>query len=549
MVTGGNLVYALGDEEGPEEEYSEKIPKAISIGTYYVWYKADGDENHRDTAEDSIKASIVEDIGVHTLWNLYEDNLTHSFKINGITSDKTVENTDKNSSKYYIANLSGDVIEVKLRDNADRKKAAKNNTFSFVLNDGRCVSYLLPMAYNKPVLKLSSSKGKVYEGKNRILTTTVLIKTENGNFKPYDIKNASLSLDSNKASEGSLPVEAGEDGQVKITAYGKFSGKLSITEFGWYDKDPIKLSYSISETKKDFIEVDMGDMKKVILNTNAPGQRLDFPVLLNGESAEDGEFTIEGNGRDFGSIEDGILSLSLGRSDVKKGNYTLTLVKNKTKFNIKIRVSDKKLDESVSGKVKLKYDIFTEDPMVVTPNLKEVSGAIMAAKVLSPEGYKAEIEGENINIYCTDDAVASRVAKDQTIGDMRIALYLEGMDHQSEVPVITLKKVKAGKSTPAIKSVKVVIPNNAPDDGKTVIAAANIISTCKDRSGNIRNIINVEGVTLENNGVLAEVDKDDNQRILIRGLDKKSGTIKATVTYIGGLKKKITINVSRGNIH
>lgn len=45
----GTMVYALGDREGPTEEFSTAFPKRTDVGVYFIWYKAVGDENHFDS--------------------------------------------------------------------------------------------------------------------------------------------------------------------------------------------------------------------------------------------------------------------------------------------------------------------------------------------------------------------------------------------------------------------------------------------------------------------------------------------------------------------
>ena len=57
-ATGGTLKYALGDADGPTESYTTSIPKGTDAGTYYVWYKAFGDDDHIDTAAVKVQVSI-----------------------------------------------------------------------------------------------------------------------------------------------------------------------------------------------------------------------------------------------------------------------------------------------------------------------------------------------------------------------------------------------------------------------------------------------------------------------------------------------------------
>ncbi len=51
---GGTLLYSLNENSG----YSEEIPTGTNAGTYTVWYKVMGDEDHTDLASASIEASI-----------------------------------------------------------------------------------------------------------------------------------------------------------------------------------------------------------------------------------------------------------------------------------------------------------------------------------------------------------------------------------------------------------------------------------------------------------------------------------------------------------
>ena len=73
-TTGGTLVYAIGDENGPLEPYTESIPTAVDAGKYYVWYMAIGDENYEDSPEIPLTAEITKvDASVKTLPTAKED--------------------------------------------------------------------------------------------------------------------------------------------------------------------------------------------------------------------------------------------------------------------------------------------------------------------------------------------------------------------------------------------------------------------------------------------------------------------------------------------
>ena len=59
---GGELFYVLGtdDKTAPTEGWSKDVPSAKDAGTYYVWYKAVGDKNHKDTVPACVKVTIAE---------------------------------------------------------------------------------------------------------------------------------------------------------------------------------------------------------------------------------------------------------------------------------------------------------------------------------------------------------------------------------------------------------------------------------------------------------------------------------------------------------
>ena len=64
-ATGGKVQYKLGDGD-----WSENIPTATAVGTYTVYYKVVGDENHNDIAEASVTATIEDKAATATYENV-----------------------------------------------------------------------------------------------------------------------------------------------------------------------------------------------------------------------------------------------------------------------------------------------------------------------------------------------------------------------------------------------------------------------------------------------------------------------------------------------
>ena len=54
-VTGGTLMYSMSKDG----EYEAKVPTAVNAGSYTIWYKVIGDDNHTDTEPQSVTASIA----------------------------------------------------------------------------------------------------------------------------------------------------------------------------------------------------------------------------------------------------------------------------------------------------------------------------------------------------------------------------------------------------------------------------------------------------------------------------------------------------------
>ena len=66
-TTEGTILYAVSDNEASSQDdlkYDTAIPTGIDVGTYYVWYKAVGDENHYDTEPVCLTVTINEKASV-----------------------------------------------------------------------------------------------------------------------------------------------------------------------------------------------------------------------------------------------------------------------------------------------------------------------------------------------------------------------------------------------------------------------------------------------------------------------------------------------------
>lgn len=493
----------------------------------------------------------VEDEGM--TWNLFENASEHEFEVNGVNAAEKADNVNAKSAAFYEASMTGSAITVKVKDGVDRKKAAKpaNSVLEFKVGEGGkdgVVTYTLPVSYVKPSFKLSTKSAQIHSGSETTVGTKLLYKTPAGLFEPYDMDGVKL--------DGFADIGTDEDGTIQIKANAAQSGKIKVSKEGW--DSAVELPFSIKAAAKDVIFVNLEGQKTVIVNKNLKGkQTFEFDVVLNGAAPADGAIEIEDKKDsklaakctdESGKLTGDKLQIAYPDTDIKDGTYTITLKTAEAKANVKVKVSSKDLKEAVTGKVKRKYDVVTGQSMVIETVMKEVGGKLISPVEVDDREDKADFEAEmneagNIEI---DYKGTKYNASNLKMGDMEIDLTHE-VEPALELE-FDLKGVSAKKSTPKASAAQVIIPAAVAEaaDGTTVIAAVNIISTCKD--GNVFRLINPVDVTIDGNktkGVTAEKNEDNRTEIDIKKLDGKSGTVKVNVEYPGGVTKSVSIKIKK----
>ncbi len=93
--TGGEMQYALGTATEATQPYTTSIPTATNAGTYYVWYKVVGDDDHTDTEPACVTATIEENGSIEPVVDR-KDN-TPKAEVEGLDEDlaKNVMNDDE----------------------------------------------------------------------------------------------------------------------------------------------------------------------------------------------------------------------------------------------------------------------------------------------------------------------------------------------------------------------------------------------------------------------------------------------------------------------
>ena len=99
------MQYALGTKDAATEAYTTSIPTATDAGTYYVWYKVVGDENHTDSKPECIEVTIAEakkeesDTSIETEVNVSED--APAVKVDNLNEELAAELLSDEEKEAY----------------------------------------------------------------------------------------------------------------------------------------------------------------------------------------------------------------------------------------------------------------------------------------------------------------------------------------------------------------------------------------------------------------------------------------------------------------
>ena len=110
------------------------------------------------------------------------------------------------------------------------------------------------------------------------------------------------------------------------------------------------------------------------------------------------------------------------------------------------------------------------------------------------------------------------------------------------VTTVTLKNVKAKKSTPKVRTATV---NIYEDANGSIKGSVNILSTCKDAGGNVMMLIPGVVVLSDAKGGEFVVNDYDRTEIDIKDLTAKSGSVKVKLTFDGGVTKTVKVRVKK----
>ena len=129
---GGTMYYALGDDlttEPASEKYTVDIPAGTNTGTYYVWYKVQGDNNHNDTKPEVIAVTIYD-----AAPQIADDSMTVS---KGQSKTLTITDTTGTGSRSW--RITGNAQWVSLVKDSDSQAAlTANPDFYIAAGEYKC---------------------------------------------------------------------------------------------------------------------------------------------------------------------------------------------------------------------------------------------------------------------------------------------------------------------------------------------------------------------------------------------------------------------------
>ena len=490
------------------------------------------------------------------------------------------------ADKYF--KVSGtDEVTATATTKADLTNAAKPANSLITVGNGE-FAYQLPVYYQKPSLKLSSTSGirKKNDSAEYVFTTKVTEKKSSNNYEPIALETGDVTADSKLAAGIKSTDGIVIDGTtVTITTTAKASGKFNVQPkesdgtFKW--AEPIALSYSIKESSNDVIEL---DKTTILMNKNVASMDLADPeaqavtIRLNGVAiSELPEGTtvsvdtskINGKGVVIGGLsEDGKTvaddTVTFGYdSAITKGTFNVVFSVGKVKKTLKVKVADTAIDnKAVTYTVKTKMDVTKGQKMVLVPKLNTIGGQIDEEVTIGDGNtYAAQYYAESNKIVVGPvDDDWTKVSGNKFEQDVKVKV--------GNIPVSTKVKTNITNGKPTVKIGNVTFkqadfPGKTEDGEFTALTGeTNILSTYKqygktfslepekDKDGNaLVTFTNVESTTPDDDGyftdkttkALVKYDTESGKILVKTTSASKKGSIKVAVKFYGQTK---TINKS-----
>lgn len=274
-ATGGKMNYVLGTdaETAPTEGWSEDIPSETNAGTYYVWYKVAGDENHNDTEPVCVPVTISKA-------NLTVEAINQNIKVGGTVPDLSNPVLD---THYSVKGLVGKdkltaapTLTYKKNGETVSPDNSKAGTYDIVISDAEAGgNYTID--YRDAALTISNKDPQTIEADDVTVTygdtdkkvsAVVTVPASGGGKITYAVKDGSQEYIGIMTNTGELSIiNVPEDNKayVIVTAaetpdYALATKEVIIT-INPIDKSKLESAIEAAKAYYDSIK-DVSDFKK-----------------------------------------------------------------------------------------------------------------------------------------------------------------------------------------------------------------------------------------------------------------------------------------------
>ncbi len=171
-AVGGTIQYAIGTSStsAPTSGWSTNLPTATSVGTYYIWSKVVGDNNHNDVdatyaCSTTIKAATLGDVTALSASKVYNGSAQYLNAVTCTTSGVTITYGTSSGSYPYNSITNTDLGLTNVGTKTVYYKVSKNG-----YND-KTGSYVLTITKANATMNKPSGKTLVYSEAEQTLIT------------------------------------------------------------------------------------------------------------------------------------------------------------------------------------------------------------------------------------------------------------------------------------------------------------------------------------------------------------------------------------------
>ena len=386
---GGTVKYWLSPVDDPNakppennSEYSSTIPSRANAGTYYIWYKVIGDENHNDFQDENCRVKAVISpcpLNIPEQHVTYNGGNTFTLELNGVSvtgedSPRTVIATltaaDKNADDYTYsaaAEPAANQYTVKL----------SNSNYEVGGNAGKLVIDKLPV-----VLKWTGQLAFLHDDRTHTVTAEVANGIKGDTFKPEYANNSADAV-------GVYEAEVTNPGNTNYTLNGaqnvkqpwrifENSGNITLTanRYTITYGDPLTLTATITaenvNTASDTVEFFVNCFQSVGV----------APVVRNG-SKYTATLTID-NATSHENFSLGANAVRAEYNGSENGIYAITVNVNPKPITATISNAEKTYDgNNVASGIEIKpvdVETWDKDDVFVTADICTYSDAKAADK-------------------------------------------------------------------------------------------------------------------------------------------------------------------------